>query len=144
MTKVGIKKIGFIEQNEVNDQWVQQEQEQQAQRTIPDVYLDGSHWFKSIDQQSAILTEKSSIGEEGKVFDQEVQFTVRREDDMALGKKYLNRPLVLHVKTVDGKEHVIGTKSYPAYLESNKRYDGVTTNELSLTVKYKSTTSLLK
>ncbi len=146
MTKVGIKKIGFYEQNEANDQWVQQEYEEEpAQRNIQDEYfIGGGHWFKGIDQQNAVLTEKSSISTDGEIFEQEVQFTVRREDDMTLGKKYLNRPLVLHVWTVDGKKHVIGTKLYPAYIESDKRYDGVTTQELAMTVNYTSNTSLLK
>lgn len=146
MTTVGILKIGFVEQNKVNDTCVQQEQQQQQQnqRAIPDVYLIGGHWFKSIDQQNAILTERSSIGADGKMFEQELQFTVRITEDIALGKKYLNRPIVIHVWTVDGKKHVIGSKSYPAYLESNKRYDGVNTQELAMTATYTSTTSLVK
>ena len=60
MNKIGIYKIGFKEQNEVNDQWVQQEQEQ-AQRDIPVVYIDGSHWFKSIDQTATDITEELVI-----------------------------------------------------------------------------------
>lgn len=143
MTKVAIKKIGFIEQNEVNDQWVQQEEEP-AQRSVPDIYLDGSHWFRSIDQGNASLNEQSEMGTEGKVFKQDLQFTVRTEYDIALARKYLNRPLVLHVWTVDGKRHVIGTKIYPVYLQSDNRYDGTNTREMAISCTYEATASQMK
>ena len=75
MNKIGIFKIGFKEQNEVNDQWVQQEQ--QEERSIPDVYMDGSHWFKSIDQTATELTEDLTVDETGVHYDVQLPFTVR-------------------------------------------------------------------
>lgn len=141
MTTVGIKQIGFIDPSKANDQWV--EQQEQQTRSLQSIYLDGTTRFKSIDQQNAILSEKSSSSESGSLFELDLQFTVRRKEDIELAKKYINRPLVLHVWTVDGRNYSIGTKDYPAYLHKDDRYDGVNTRELALTSSYQSNTQLL-
>ena len=142
MNKIGIFKIGFKEQNEVNDQWVQQEQ--QEERSIPDVYMDGSHWFKSIDQTATELTEDLTVDETGVHYDVQLPFTVRLEVDTELAKKYAGRPVVVYAVAVDGKRYTIGTKSYPAYLEISNRYDAMNTREVAVNVKYQSKTSLLR
>lgn len=142
MNKIGIFKIGFKEQNEVNDQWVQQEQ--QEERSIPDVYMDGSHWFKSIDQTATELTEDLTVDETGVHYDVQLPFTVRLEVDTELAKKYAGRPVVVYAVAVDGKRYTIGTKSYPAYLVISNRYDAMNTREVAVNVKYQSKTSLLR
>ena len=145
MTKVGILKIGFKEQNEVNDAWVQQEQEQPAQRSgIPDIYIDGSHWFKSIDQDNTSLTEELVIDESGKCFEVQLPFVVRKKADIDLAKKYEGRPVVVYAIAADGKRYTIGTKSYPAYLITSNRYDARNTREVAIEVNYKSKTSLIR
>ena len=140
MSKVGILKIGFKEQNEVNDQWVQQEQ--QSERSIPDIYVDGSHWFKSIDQDNTSLTEELTIDENGSKYRQQVQFVVRTDYDRALARKYERRPIVLHVWTVDGNHYKIGTKSYPAYLVPT-RTNNMDTVETAMTVDYETLTPIM-
>lgn len=142
MSKVGILKIGFKEQNEVNDQWVQQEQ--QSERSIPDIYLDGSHWFKSIDQDNTSLTEELTIDESGKYYDVQLPFVVRQKADIDLAKKYQGRPVVVYVIAVDGLRYTIGTKSYPAYLTPSNRYDARNTREVAMEVNYRGKTSLLR
>lgn len=142
MSKVGILKIGFKEQNEVNDQWVQQEQ--QSERSIPDIYLDGSHWFKSIDQDNTSLTEELTIDESGKYYDVQLPFVVRQKADIDLAKKYQGRPVVVYVIAVDGSRYTIGTKSYPAYLKPSNRYDARNTREVAMEVNYRSKTSVLR
>lgn len=142
MSKVGILKIGFKEQNEVNDQWVQQEQ--QSERSIPDIYLDGSHWFKSIDQDNTSLTEELTIDESGKYYDVQLPFVVRQKADIDLAKKYQGRPVVVYVIAVDGSRYTIGTKSYPAYLTPSNRYDARNTREVAMEVNYRGKTSLLR
>lgn len=142
MSKVGILKIGFKEQNEVNDQWVQQEQ--QSERSIPDIYIDGSHWFKSIDQDNTTLTEELTIDESGKYYDVQLPFVVRQKADIDLAKKYQGRPVVVYVIAVDGSRYTIGTKSYPAYLTPSNRYDARNTREVAMEVNYRGKTSLLR
>lgn len=142
MSKVGILKIGFKEQNEVNDQWVQQEQ--QSERSIPDIYLDGSHWFKSIDQDNTSLTEELTIDESGKYYDVQLPFVVRQKADIDLAKKYQGRPVVVYVIAVDGSRYTIGTESYPAYLKPSNRYDARNTREVAMEVNYRGKTSLLR
>ena len=142
MNKVALKTIGFVEQNEVNDTW-QQEQEQQAERSLAqDVYIDGINRFRSIDQDNSSMTEDLVIGEEGIKYSQEVQFVVRTEYDRKLAKKYERRPLVLHVWTVGGQHYKIGTKSYPAYLRPTKS-NSMDTVETSLTVEYETLTPIM-
>ncbi len=142
MNKVGILKIGFKEQNEINDLWVQQEQ--QAERSIPEIYLDGSHWFKSIDQDNSTLTEELTIDESGKYYKVQLPFVVRQVADIELAKKYQGRPVVVIVVAVDGSRYSIGTKSYPAYLTPSNRYDGINTREMAMEVNYRSKTSVLR
>lgn len=142
MSKVGILKIGFKEQNEVDDTWVQQEQ--QSERSIPDIYLDGSHWFKSIDQDNTSLTEELTIDESGKYYDVQLPFVVRQKADIDLAKKYQGRPVVVYVIAVDGSRYTIGTKSYPAYLKPSNRYDARNTREVAMEVNYRGKTSLLR
>ena len=121
MNKVALKTIGFVEQNEANDTWVQQEaQQQQQERSIPVVYIDGIKRFKSIDQDQASISEELTMDENGSRYHQNIQFTVRTKEDRELAKKYERRPLVIHVWTVDGSHYIIGTKPDPAYLMPSK------------------------
>ncbi|MBQ8959412.1 MAG: hypothetical protein IJ057_13090 [Bacteroidales bacterium] len=142
MNKVALKTIGFIEQNEVNDQWVQQ-QEQPAQRSLPEVYLDGSHWFKSIDQAAATLEESLDDDESGLRYTTRLDFTVRTEADMALAKKYARRPLVIKAVAVDGTTYSIGTKQYPVRMATQNRYDGMNTREIQISATYQSRTGVM-
>lgn len=140
MNKVALKTIGFKEQNEVNDQWVQQEEQQD--RSLPDIYIDGIHRFRSIDQDNSSMTEDLEIGEEGIKYRQQVQFTVRQEYDRELAKKYERRPLVVHVWAVNGCHYKLGTKSYPAYLVPSKT-NSKQTVETAMTVEYETKTAIM-
>lgn len=140
MNKVALKTIGFVEQNEVNDQWEQQQA--QSDRSLPVVFVDGITRFRSIDQQNASMTEKLTTDESGSRYQQQVQFTVRTEEDRALAKKYERRPLVLHVWAVDGNHYTIGTKTYPAYLRTDKT-NSRDVVETSMTVEYETLTAVM-
>jgi len=141
MNKVALKAIGFVEQNEENDQWVMLEQ--QAERSLSqDVYIDGIQRFRSIDQDNSSMTEDLVIDESGNKYRQQVLFTVRQEYDRKLAKKYERRPLVLHVWTVDGQHYKIGTKSYPAYLIPSKT-NSKKTVETAMTVEYETLTAIM-
>lgn len=142
MSKVGIYRIGFKEQNEINDIWVQQEEQQE--RSGPELYIDGSHWFKSIDQKVTDLTEEMAMDETGTCFEQNLSFVVRKDVDIELARKYANRPVVVYALAVDGSRYPIGTKNYPAYLVTSDRYQGLDTREVAITVNYKTKTRLLK
>lgn len=142
MSKVGIYRIGFKEQNEINDIWVQQEEQQE--RSGPELYIDGSHWFKSIDQKVTDLTEEMVMDETGTCFEQNLSFVVRKDVDIELARKYANRPVVVYALAVDGSRYTIGTKNYPAYLVTSDRYQGLDTREMAMTVNYKTKTRLLK
>ena len=142
MNKVALKTIGFVEQNEVNDTWQQQEQQQVDRSLSQNIYLDGINRFRSIDQQNASMTEELTIDESGQHYRQQVQFTVRTEYDRALAKKYERRPLVLHVWAVDGNHYIIGTKSYPAYLRPSKS-NSMDTVETAVTVEYETLTAIM-
>lgn len=141
MNKVALKTIGFVEQNEANDQWVQQ-QEQQQDRFLPDTYIDGIRRFRSIDQQKASMTEELATDESGNRYRQQVQFVVRIKHDRELARKYERRPLVVHVWTVDGQHYMIGTKSYPAYLVPAKT-NSRSTVETALTVDYETLSPIM-
>lgn len=141
MNKVALKKIGFVEQNEENDNWVQQEQ--QAERSLSqDIYIDGIHRFHSIDQAKSSIMEDLSIEESGNKYHQHVQFVVRTEYDRELAKKYERRPLVVHVWTVDGCHYKLGTKSYPAYFVPSKT-NSMDTVETAMTVDYDTLTAIM-
>ncbi len=142
MSKVGIYRIGFKEQNEINDIWVQQEEQQE--RSGPELNIDGSHWFKSIDQKVTDLTEEMVMDETGTCFEQNLSFVVRKDVDIELARKYANRPVVVYALAVDGSRYTIGTKNYPAYLVTSDRYQGLDTREMAMTVNYKTKTRLLK
>ena len=139
MNKVALKTIGFVEQNEANDQWTQQQEQQLAERSLPqDIYIDGIHRFHSIDQDN----EDLDIGEEGNKYRQEVQFVVRTEYDRKLAKKYERRPLVLHVWAVNGDHYKIGTPTYPAYLIPSKS-NSMNAVETAMTVNYETLTPMM-
>jgi hypothetical protein len=140
MNKVALKTIGFKEQNEANDQWIQQEEQQD--RSLPDIYIDGIHRFRSIDQDNSSMTEDLEIGEEGNKYRQEVQFVVRTEYDRKLAKKYERRPLVVHVWAVNGDHYKIGTPTYPAYLIPSKS-NSVNAVETAMTVNYETLTPIM-
>ncbi len=140
MNKVALRTIGFVEQNEVNDQWVVQQEQQE--RSLPSISLDGITRFGSIDQKIASMTEELITDESGNRYRQQLQFTVRTEDDRALAKRYERRPLVLHVWAVDGSHYIIGTKSSPAYLHPSKT-NSMDTVETVLSVEYETLTPVM-
>lgn len=143
MNKVALKKIGFAEQNEINDVW----QEQQAQNLRSTTYTtDGAtwHWFDNIDQNAATLEESISDDENGVFYTAEVNFTVRTEADMTLAKKYEKRPLVMKAEAVDGKIYTIGTKQYPVRMATQNRYDGRNVREMQVSLSYDTLTGVLQ
>ena len=142
MSKIGIYQIGFKEQNEESDIWVQQEAQQE--RSLPNIYLDGTRRFKSIDQKKTDLTEELVMDASGKKYKVQLPFIVRKDIDIELAKKYAGRPMVVYVWAVDGKVYKIGTKSYPAYIITSNRYQGLDTREIALTVEYESRKPLLQ
>lgn len=142
MTKVALKSIGFVEQNEIDDQWVQQEQP--AQRGIGGTAIAGLHPFGSIDQSAATLEENFEDDENGQHYEAMLDFTVRTEADIAMAKKYAGRPVVVHVQAVDGNKYTIGTKQYPVRMKTQNRYDGMNTREIGVSVSYKSLTGVMK
>lgn len=141
MTIAGLKKIGFIEQNEVNDVWVQQEQP--AQRGGDEPVIDNAHWFKSIDQSNSSISEQTVDESDGMCFECSVSFAVRTEDDLKLARKYVKRPVVLHCNTVDGRHFAIGTKEYPVRMQWDENYDGINTHETRISVQYRTLTGIL-
>lgn len=141
MSKVGIYQIGFKEQNEENDVWVQQEEH--VERSLPNIYLDGTRRFKSIDQSDTELTEELVMDESGKKYKIQLPFVVRKDEDIELAKKYAGRPMVIYAWAVDGHLYKIGTKSYPAYIKTSNRYQGLDTREMAMTVEYESRKQLL-
>ena len=141
MTKVALKSIGFVEQNEIDDQWVQQEQP--AQRGIGGTAIAGLHPFGSIDQSAATLEENFEDDENGQLYEAMLDFTVRTEADIAMAKKYAGRPVVVHVQAVDGNKYTIGTKQYPVRMKTQNRYDGMNTREIGVSVSYKSLTGIM-
>lgn len=142
MTKVALKSIGFVEQNEVDDQWVQQELP--AQRGASNAIMVGLHSFGSIDQSTATLEENFEDDENGQHYEAMLDFTVRTEADISMAKKYAGRPVVVHVQAVDGNKYTIGTKQYPVRMKTQNRYDGMNTREIGVSASYKSLTGVMK
>lgn len=142
MARVGIEKIGFVEQNEVNDQWVQQE-EQERGRAVSPVNLDEITRFTGIDQSASSLTEELVVDGQGAKYAQSLKTVVRKDHDIALAEKYAGRPMVMHVWTVGGKHITIGTKQYPARMLTSDRNTGVETREVEIHVDYETLTSVL-
>ena len=141
MNKIGIYRIGFKEQNEVNDVWVEQEQQE---RGIPVITIDGVRRFKSIDQKNTTLTEELIDDENGIRYEVQLPFVVRKEEDVELADKYSGRPVVMYVWAVDGHLYKIGSKLYPAYMITSNKYQGLDTREMAVNVYYESLTKLLK
>lgn len=145
MSKIGIHKIGFKEINEVTDQWSQQQEgQQQEERAIPEMQLQGTHWFKSIDQTNTTLIENLVEDDSGMYYEVQLPFVVRKDVDIKLAKKYEGRPVVIYVDAVDGNRYTIGSKEYPTYLITSNRYSAMDTREVAFEVNYKSSTSLLR
>lgn len=142
MTKVALKSIGFVEQNEIDDQWVQQELP--AQRGVGNTIMAGLHSFGNIDQSAATLEENFEDDENGQHYEAMLDFTVRTEADISMAKKYAGRPVVVHVQAVDGNKYTIGTKQYPVRMKTQNRYDGMNTREIGVSASYKSLTSVMK
>lgn len=141
MNKLALKTIGFVEQNEIDDQWVQQEQP--AQRGIGGTAIAGLHPFGSIDQNAATLEESLEDDESGQHYEALLDFTVRTEADIAMAKKYAGRPVVVHVQAVDGSRYKIGTKQYPVRMTTQNRYDAMNSREIGISVSYKSLNGIM-
>lgn len=145
MTKVGIKKIGFVPADESNDSW---EQQQQVEPIINDrgavpMIIVGLKTFKKIDQKNSDLEQNMVSDDNGRKYDTSLRFTVREESDITMAQKYTGRPVVMHVWTIDGKKHTIGTKDYPATMVPSDRYKGLDTREVEITVDYSSLSPII-
>lgn len=141
MSKVGIFKIGFVEQNEENDTWVQEElNNARGGDSVP----ASLRMFESIDQGVTDLIEEEVEDEQGSHYEQSLSVTVRKETDIIMARKYGNRPVVMYIYAVDGSLYKIGTKSYPTRMVISDKYQGISTREIQFKVNYKSTTRILK
>lgn len=135
MGKVGIYQIGFVEQNEENDVWNQQE-EQIVARGSGSSTIQGLKKFKKIDQSTADLSQDLDPDENGKKYNTVLNFALRKELDIQLARKYEYRPVVVYVWTVDGSLYKIGTKTYPARFVTSDRYEGLTVRGINVVVEY--------
>lgn len=141
MARVGIYRISFAEQNETDDVWVEQ-QPQQLRGGLVSMIL--RRWFNGIDQRVSTLEENIIDDEGGIRYETTLSFTVRKDADIALAKKYSARPVVIYADAVDGNTYIIGTKDYPARMSCSNRYDGLNTREVQVNVRYQSLSGALK
>lgn len=143
MAKVGIYKIAFVEQNEYDDTW-QQQQPQPQQRGVGDVpVIANAHYFKRFDQGQANMVEELNIDENGAMYSLAIDFPVRDDKDIALAKKYMRRPIVMYVETVAEEHYTIGSKEYPVRMKSQNNYDGISNREMAISVNYDTLTGVL-
>lgn len=141
MQKTGIKRIGFVEQNEIDDTWVQQEQPNQRRgnpSTIPNI-----RWFKCIDQGASSIEESTVDDATGLCYEASLQFVLRQQTDIALGKRYAKRPIVIYAEAVDGNTYKLGTKECPVRMAIVNRYDALNTRELSISANYLTLTGIM-
>lgn len=145
MNKVALKKIGFAEQNEIEDNWTEAQEQAEQQRSTS-VTTDGTtwHWFDCIDQNNATLDEELVDESDGVYYTANLDFTVRTDLDMALAKKYARRPLVLKVQAVDGTIYTLGTKQYPVILTTTNRYSSLSTREVQVRGSYDTLTGIMQ
>ena len=136
MAKVGIYRIGFASQTEMDDQWVLEDQDNRGSGT-------SYNWFASIDQKQASLTERLVTDENGMCFETTLNFSVRKDTDMALAKKWMRLPVILFVEAVDQKTYTLGTKQYPVWMQTENTYEGIDTREINIEVVYRSLNGLL-
>lgn len=140
MAKTGIYRIGFAEKNEVDDSWQQQEEHQERGLRSGMMVM---HWFTAFDQKQASMNEELVEDENGIHFVTTLDFAVRRDTDIALAKRYMRRPVVMHVVAVDQNEYKVGTKSYPVRMQTNNDYTGIETREIHIKVSYQSSTGVM-
>ena len=142
MAKVGIYRIGFVEQNEFDDTWHEQ-QPQPAQRGGNDPVVANAHYFNRFDQGQANMVEELNIDENGAMYSLAIDFPVRDDNDIALAKKYMRRPIVMYVETVAEEHYTIGSKEYPVRMKSQNNYDGISNREMAISVNYDTLTGVL-
>lgn len=142
MSRIGIYQVGFKETNEVDDQWVGQDDQQPSPRGSGDIVFTG-RLFKAIDQKTANLTEKMDDAD-GVVYNIDLSFTIRKDADIDLARRYAGRPVVVYAWAVDGSRYTIGTKDYPTRLVISDRYSGLDTREVAVKVAYQSVSRLLR
>ena len=142
MTITGIKKLGFIEQNEVVDIWSPitppNPQRSGFESVIPGLY------YVDFDQGDAVLSENLTEDENGMVYNTTLHFTTRKNLYINLLAKYLKRPVVMHVWTIDGNHFRIGTKDLPVRMRSVNSDDGINVREMKIEVSCQSLSSLLR
>lgn len=145
MARIGIKRIGFAEQNEVDDTWtMQQAQQQQADRgAVMAVQSAVWHWFDSIDQDTATLEEELT-DDDGLSYTARLDFTVRTDDDIKLAVRYARRPLVIQAVAVDGRTYTMGTKPLPTRFTFSNRYATMQTREAQLHATYDTLNGIMR
>jgi len=138
MVKVGLLKIGFIERDQVNAIYINPNASQNQQQVNDRGAVDNVQWLKNIDQQNSSISEEFETDERGAQYSVSVDFVVRTEKDITLTKRFIRRPIVLYVQTVDGRQITVGTVEYPAFLKTANKYRAVSSRELSCELEYKS------
>lgn len=118
MTKVALKTIAIISATANNPAAVE--------------------YFTTFNQADATLTEKGENDATGIAYTQEINYIVRRTNDITLAQKYQRRAAILHVYTVDGHHYIIGSQQDPVFLDTNNQYDGTKVREMQITVKTQS------
>lgn len=144
MAKVGVYRIGFASQAEVDDSWSVQQQQQPVVKGQPTQNeLLTVKWFSSFDQKQASLTEKLVDDENGQCFEATLNFTVRKDSDIALAKKWMKRPVKMYVDAVDRTMYTMGTKQYPVWMQTSNTYEGIDTREINIEVVYRTLNGIM-
>lgn len=143
MAKVGIYQIAFVEQNEVDDLWHEDQPQPQQRGAGNEPIVANAHYFSCFDQGQANMDEELIDDANGTMYSLQLSFPVRKDSDIALAKKYLRRPVVMYVETVAGDHFKIGTKEYPVRMKGNNGYQGISNREMAISVTYDTLTGVL-
>ncbi len=127
MAKIGIKKIKIVEKKHVPDVFF----DKSGLLEIPQVDFNDITFV----QDSASLTDEL---EDDNGFLHKINLTFSMRNKLSSIKSFENKPVVIMVCAVDGCKYIIGGKNTPAYITTNKNYNKLSVNEITVNCDYQS------
>lgn len=134
MAKIGIKKIKIVEKKHVPDVFF----DKSGLLDIPQVDFTDLTFV----QDSASLTDELIEDDNG--FLHKINLTFSMRNKLSSIKSFENKPVVIMVCTVDGCKYIIGSKNTPAYITTNKNYNKLSVNEITVNCDYQSLYGLIE
>lgn len=132
MSKIGVKNIRFAHKGMIADSFF----DKTGSYNMQNIYSKFSEI--AFVQDTAVLSDDTVVDDNGLYHNIALDFAIRSDyvQNNNILTKFLDVPIIVMVKAVDGNNYVIGNNQSPAYIRKKSSYNALSLREHQVSLEY--------